>query len=133
MIFQEHSIKNVSFRNRVLRSSVGGRMCAYDGTVTDIWKNFELKFAQGGVGGIISTTFGVNRRRQSPFEYPTISEDRYVTPLEKRIKRITETGCRYIVQIGDPGASTQLSLFSEKQDAVSSSWGFEPLYGYRNF
>jgi len=69
-IFDPITIKNVRFDNRILRSSVGGRMAAYTGVVTDIWRNFERTFANGGVGGIISTTFGINKLRQSPYEYP---------------------------------------------------------------
>ena len=107
MIFEKHRLKNVELRNRILRSSVGGRMAAYNGMVTDVWKNFELKFANGGVGGIISTTFSVNPYRQTPFEYPTICADKFVFPLKKRIAEIQSTGCRYIVQIGDPGAAAQ--------------------------
>lgn len=133
MIFEERTLGNVTFRNRILRSSVGGRMCAYDGTVTDVWRNFELKFARGGVGGIISTTFSTNPRRQSPLEYPTISDKKYVRPLKVAIDAIKGEGCRYIVQIGDPGAATQLSLFPEREDELSSSNGFEPLYGYGSF
>jgi len=67
------AIHNVSFSNRLLRSSVGGRTCNYDGTVTDVWKNFEKRFADGGVGGIISTTFHVNKERLSPPQYPSIA------------------------------------------------------------
>ena len=132
MIFEPRTIKDVTFRNRVLRSSVGGRMAAYDGTVTDVWSNFEQAFADGGVGGIISTTFSTNRRRQTPFEYPSLSEQRFVAPLKRHVAEIKARGCPYIIQIGDPGAATQLSLFGEDADAMSSSSGFEFLYGYRN-
>src|SRR5208337_4830101 len=41
-------------------------------------------------------------------------------------------GCRYILQIGDPGYQTQTSLFSERADQMSSSGGFDLLYGYRD-
>ena len=102
MIFEPRAIKNVTFRNRVLRSSVGGRMAAYDGTVTDVWSNFEQAFADGGVGGIISTTFSTNRRRQTPFEYPSLSEQRFVVPLKRHVAEIKARGCPYIIQIGDP-------------------------------
>ena len=130
MIFEPRTIKDVTFRNRVLRSSVGGRMAAYDGTVTDVWSNFEQAFADGGVGGIISTTFSTNRRRQTPFEYPSLSEQRFVVPLKRHVAEIKARGCPYIIQIGDPGAATQLSLFGEDADAMSSSSGFDFLYGY---
>src|SRR5262249_59711214 len=84
------------------RSWVGGRMAAYTGVVTDIWRNFERTFVNGGVGGIISTTFGINKLRQSPYEYPTLCEDRFVPPLRQRLADIKAGGCKYIIQIGDP-------------------------------
>jgi 2,4-dienoyl-CoA reductase (NADPH2) len=107
-------------------------MAHYDGTVGSVWKNFEKRFAEGGVGGIISTTLNVNSRRKSPLEYPPISEDKYMPPLQRAITEIKATGCRYIVQIGDPGYATQTSLFAEAQDASSASPGFDLIFGYQN-
>jgi 2,4-dienoyl-CoA reductase-like NADH-dependent reductase (Old Yellow Enzyme family) len=132
MIFQPLQIKGVAFKNRILRSSVGGRHAAYNGMVTDTWRNFEKRFAGGGIGGMISTTFNVDPQRQSPLEYPSIADDKYVPQLRQRIGEIQQTGCKYIVQIGDPGAATQTSLFAEPEDSHSSSNGFDLLYGYTN-
>ena len=132
MKFEEPlTIKNVKFRNRILRSSLGGKMANWDGTVTSVWKNFEKRFAEGGVGGLISTTFGVNRARHSPLEYPALSEERFTIPLRPYVKEITAY-CPFIIQIGDPGYATQTSLFAEKQDSRSSSSGFDFAYGYGN-
>lgn len=133
-IFEPFSINNVTFENRVLRSSVGGRTCNYDGTVTDVWKNFEKRFADGGIGAMISTTFIVNQARLSPFQYPCIADDKYIAPLRKYISEIRGSGanCKYIVQIGDPGYSTYVSLFPQEADGASSSPGFELAFGYTN-
>lgn len=133
-IFTRVKINNVWFENRILRSSVGGRTANYDGTVTDVWKNFEKRFADGGIGGIISTTFHVNEDRVSPLQYPSIAKDSYVPYLKKYIAQIrgADGHCKYIVQIGDPGYATYTSLFPERQDAKSSSWGFDLAFGYNN-
>lgn len=132
-IFRPLTINNVRFENRVLRSSVGGRMCNYDGTVTDVWKNFEKRFADGGVGGIVSTTFHVNAGRLSPLQYPSIAEERHVPYLRRYIAQIKEkSDCKYIVQIGDPGYSTYSSLFADNLDAASSSAGFDLAFGYND-
>ena len=134
VIFTPYAINNVQFKNRLLRSSVGGRMSNYDATVTDVWKNFEKRFADGGVGGIISTTFHVNKDRVSPMQYPSIADDRYVPYLGKFIAGIKRDSpdCRYIMQIGDPGYTTYMSLFPEEQDSKSSSSGFDLGFGYNN-
>ena len=131
-IFDVHTIGNVVFKNRLLRSSVGGRTCNYDGTLTDVWKNFERRFAEGGVGGIVSTTFAVDRDRVSPLQYPSLADDRNMRLLERFLPQIKLDGCRYIVQIGDPGYATQTSLFNEPQDALSSSDGWDVTFGYSN-
>jgi 2,4-dienoyl-CoA reductase (NADPH2) len=133
-IFNPFAINSVQFKNRLLRSSVGGRMSNYDATVTDVWKNFEKRFADGGVSGIISTTFHVNKDRVSPMQYPSIAQDRFVPYLRKYIAGIRRDApdCRYIVQIGDPGYTTYMSLFPKEQDSRSSSPGFDFGYGYNN-
>jgi 2,4-dienoyl-CoA reductase-like NADH-dependent reductase (Old Yellow Enzyme family) len=134
VIFTPITINNVQFKNRILRSSIGGRTANYDGTVTDVWKNFEKRFADGGIAGIISTTFHVNKDRVSPLQYPSIADQRYVPYLNKYIAEIKrdEPDCKYIVQIGDPGYATYTSLFPEDQDAKSSSSGFDLAFGYCN-
>jgi 2,4-dienoyl-CoA reductase (NADPH2) len=133
-VFSPFTINNVRFKNRVVRSSVGGRTSNYDGTLTDVWKNFEKRFADGGIAGIISTTFHVNQDRVSPLQYPSIARDEYIPYLRKYIAAIKQDqhDCRYIVQIGDPGYATYTSLFPEEQDSKSSSWGFDLGFGYCN-
>ena len=133
MIYEPLTVNGVRFGNRILRSSVGGRTCNYDGTVTDVWKNFEKRFADGGVGGIISTTFHVNQERLSPPQYPSIAAGKFVPYLRKYIAAIrADADCRYIVQIGDPGYTAYSSLFADEADGKSSSGGFDFAFGYRN-
>ena len=132
MIFEPFTLKGVTFKNRLLRSSMGGRLAYYDGTINGAWKNFELSFAEGGVAGLISATLNVGPQRWSPLEYPQLSNDKFVKPLADGIRRIHALDCRYIIQIGDAGYHTQTSLFSQAQDEKSASNGFDLLYGYRN-
>src|SRR5450631_563799 len=134
VIFTPFTINNVRFKNRILRSSVGGRMSNYDGTLTDVWKNFEKRFADADVAAIISTTFHVNKDRVSPLQYPSIADQKFVPYLKKYIAAIKQDkpDCRYIVQIGDPGYTTYTSLFPEAQDSKSSSPGFDFGFGYNN-
>jgi 2,4-dienoyl-CoA reductase (NADPH2) len=138
-IFRPFELKPwVKFKNRILRSSIGGRTAYYDGTVNNAWANFELGFAEPkgnediGVGGIISATLTVDPDRWAPLEYPAISRDEQIGPLREAIQVIQRRDCRYIIQIGDPGYQTQTSLLSQAADQASSSGGFDLLYGYRN-
>jgi 2,4-dienoyl-CoA reductase (NADPH2) len=131
-IFEPFTVKGVTFKNRLVRSSIGGRTAYYDGTVSNAWKNFELRFAQNGVAGIVSATLNVNARRWSPLEYPQISADKFIKPLADGIAGVHGQGCRYIIQIGDGGSHVQTSLFSQPEDGFGPSSGFDLFYGYRS-
>jgi 2,4-dienoyl-CoA reductase-like NADH-dependent reductase (Old Yellow Enzyme family) len=131
VIFEPITINGVTFSNRLLRSSIGGRTAYYDGTVTNAWKNFELRFAQHGIGGIISATLNVDPERWSPLEYPQISTDEFVHELSEGVAAVQQKDCPYIIQIGDHGYHTQTSLFSEEADQKSASKGFDLIFGYR--
>ncbi|WP_395712079.1 tRNA-dihydrouridine synthase [Reyranella sp.] len=133
MLLQPFRIGNVEFANRILRSSMGGRTCYYDGTVSPAFTHFEKRFADNGVGGIISATISVTEARMSPLEYPTLHDDRYVGPLREAVEEIKSGNtCRYIIQLGDTGAHTHTSLRPQDQDRLSASSFFDLLYGYHN-
>jgi 2,4-dienoyl-CoA reductase (NADPH2) len=132
MIFEPFAIGNVTFKNRLVRSSIGGRTAFYDGTVSNAWKNFELRFAQHGVAAIVSATLNVDPYRWSPLEYPQISNDKFIRHLSEGISAVHAQGCRYIIQIGDGGSHVQTSLFTQDQDSLGPSPGFDLFYGYRS-
>ena len=131
-MFQPFELNSVRFRNRILRSSMGGRGAYYDGTVNNAWKNFEVRFARTGVGAIISATMDVDDKRLSPLEYPKLSHDKFIEPLRRAVRAVQAEGCRYIMQIGDPGGHTQTSLLPQPEDGKSASAWFDLFYGYRN-
>lgn len=131
-IFEPLTINGVELSNRLVRSSIGGRHAYYDGTANPAWARFERRFAEAGVAAIVSATLTVDERRWAPIEFPKISHDRFIRPIAKGVKAVQALGCRYILQIGDPGYHTQASLFPEEQDGVSASSGFDLLYGYRS-
>ncbi len=132
MLSEPLTINQVTLPNRLMRSSIGGRMAYYDGTVNGAWPNFERRFAEGGVGSIISATLTIDERRWSPLEYPKISHDRYIAPLREGVRKVQALGTKYLIQLGDPGYHTQTSLFSQRTDSASASPGFDLLFGYRN-
>lgn len=132
MIFEPFQIKNLHFKNRIVRSSIGGRTSYYDGTVTSAFKNFEKRFAENDVAAIITATISVDDKRASPMEYPKLCDDRFIKPLQDAAKAVQKHDCRYIIQIGDTGGHTHTSLFPQQEDAKSSSTVFDALYGYQN-
>jgi 2,4-dienoyl-CoA reductase (NADPH2) len=132
VIFEPIRVGGIEFRNRILRSSIGGKTAFYNGTVGPAWTNFEKRFAATGVAGIVSATLSVNSRRWAPIEYPMISDDGAIAPLKEAVAEIKALGPRYIIQIGDPGSHTQMGLFPEAEDGASSATHFDLLYGYRS-
>jgi 2,4-dienoyl-CoA reductase-like NADH-dependent reductase (Old Yellow Enzyme family) len=133
-IFDAFAINGVTLRSRVLRSSLGGRLAYYDGTPTPAWRNFERRFArpENRLGAIISATIGVDDRRLSPLEYPKIGDSYSLEPLASGVRAVQAEGCRYIVQLGDPGGHTHTSLFPEEADGKSASAWTDLYYGYRD-
>ena len=61
-IFQPLRFRNLEVKNRVFRSSISGRFDNYDGSGTDVRLRWDLKFARGGVGAIISSNTPVHPR-----------------------------------------------------------------------
>ena len=133
-IFDPFTINGVTFRSRILRSSLGGRMAYYDGTISPVFKNFERQFAKAEnlLGGIISATIDVDEKRCSPLEYPKLTKATPIEPLKEVVAKVRAEGCRYIVQIGDPGGHTQTSMLPDEADGKSASAFFDLYYGYRN-
>lgn len=127
-------INQVKLKNRVLRSSLGGQLAGADGSVTNIWRNFERRFAkESGVAGLISATVSVDNDRYSPLYYPNLAFEHNLEPLRQALREIKDgTDCAYIVQLGDPGAHAQTSLLPQREDAKSASPVFDLLYGYSN-
>ena len=61
-IFQPLKFKNLTVKNRIFRSNISGRFDNYDGSGNQARINWEVKFAKGGVGGIMSSFVPVQIR-----------------------------------------------------------------------
>ncbi len=98
MIFEPITIKGVTFKNRILRSSMGGRMSYFDGSPSPAWARFETRFAEAGVAAVISTTISVDDRRCAPLNYPKISQDRFIPAFAAGVSSVQRmaaaTSCR---------------------------------------
>jgi len=124
-------IGELHLKNRLVRSSIGGKFGYYDGSPTAAWVNFERRFARTGVAALISPTVSVSEDRYSPLNYLKIADDRFIAPLRADVARIKAgSDVAYCLQIGDPGYQCQTSLFTQDEDTKSSSWTFDLLYGY---
>ena len=76
VIFQPLKFKNLTVKNRVFRSNIAGRFDNYDGSGNQARINWEVKFAKGGVGAIISSFVPVQIRGRIMPNYATIDTRR---------------------------------------------------------
>ena len=83
-MFQPLQFRNLTIKNRIVRSNVAGRFDNYDGSGTQTRINWELKFARGGVGAIISSFVPVHIRGRIVPNYATIDCDERI-PFWKKL------------------------------------------------
>ena len=74
-IFEPLRFRNLTVKNRIFRSSTGGRWDTYDGSGTQTRINWDLKTARGGVGAIISSHAPVHPRGRLLPGYALIDRD----------------------------------------------------------
>ncbi|MEZ5855474.1 MAG: NADH:flavin oxidoreductase [Hyphomicrobiaceae bacterium] len=91
--------RNLTLKNRLLRSSISGRFDLEDGTPTPTRANWEAMFAEGGVGAIITSYVPVLMSGRIIAGYATIHEDRLIAPWQRIARRVHDHGCKIIMQL----------------------------------
>jgi 2,4-dienoyl-CoA reductase-like NADH-dependent reductase (Old Yellow Enzyme family) len=98
-IFEPLRLGPLTVENRILRSSVAGRFDNYDGSGTEVRINWDVKFARGGVGAIISSNAPVDERGHIVPGYAYLDSDASVPFWRELGRRVHEHDCPYIVQL----------------------------------
>src|ERR671925_320926 len=129
VIFEPLRFRNLTVKNRIFRSSTGGRWDNYDGSGTQTRINWDLKTARGGVGAIISSHAPVQPRGRLLPGYALIDRDDRVPFWRELIHRIHEHDCKYILQLAHAGRERIIGGF-EFPKGVSSTDKPEPLNGF---
>jgi 2,4-dienoyl-CoA reductase-like NADH-dependent reductase (Old Yellow Enzyme family) len=128
-IFEPLEFRNLTVKNRILRSNLSGRFDLYDGTGTQARINWELKFARGGVGAIVSSWCGVNLRGRIVPNYASIDSDARVPFWRELGERVHEHGCKFILQLAHAGRQRDIPGF-EVAKGLSSTDRADPLHGF---
>jgi len=102
-IFTPLEFRNLTVKNRILRANVAGRFDHYDGTGTQARINWELRFARGGVGAIVSSWCGVHRRGFIVPGYASIESDGRIPFWRELGRRVHEHDCPFILQLAFGG------------------------------
>jgi 2,4-dienoyl-CoA reductase-like NADH-dependent reductase (Old Yellow Enzyme family) len=129
VIFQPLSFKNLTVKNRIFRSNISGRFDNYDGSGTQARINWEVKFARGGVGAIISSFVPVHPRGRIIPNYATIVSDDRIPFWRALGAAVHEHDCKFILQLSHGGRQRDIPDL-EHPKGQSSTDKKDPLHGF---
>ena len=128
ILFEPLTFRSLTVKNRIFRSNISGRFDNFDGSGNQARINWELKFARGGVGAIVSSFVPVQMRGRIVPNYATIDRDERVPFWRELGKRVHEHDCRFILQLSHGGRQRDVSGF-EYPTGHSSTSRREPIHG----
>ena len=128
VLFEPLRFPTFEVKNRVFRSSLAGRFNNYDGTGTQTHVNWDLRFARGGVGAIISSNAPVHPRGLIVPNYAHIDRDETIPFWRELVRRVHEHDCRYLVQLAFSGRQRDLGGI-QFEKGWSSTDKPEPIHG----
>ena len=130
VLFTPIRLGPLEVKNRLFRSSIAGRFDNYNGSGTPVRINWDVKFARGGVGAIISSNAPVSIRGRLVPGYALADSDDKIPFWREVGRRIHEHDCKYILQLAHAGRE-RLSRGIEYETGLSSTSRLEPLNGYQ--
>jgi 2,4-dienoyl-CoA reductase (NADPH2) len=129
LLFEPLRFRSLAVKNRIFRSNISGRFDNYNGSGTQTRINWELKFARGGVGAIISSFVPVSIRGRIIPNYATIDRDDRIPFWRELGRRVHEFDCKYILQLSHAGRQRDIPGI-EFEKGLSSTAKPEPLNGF---
>lgn len=119
VIFSPLRFRNLTVKNRLLRSSITGRLDNYDGSGSQARVNWEEKFARGGVGAICTAHVPVHVNGRILPNIAFIDRDSLVPFWRRVTDRVHAHDCKLIMQLSHSG---------RQQDVGGiENWGRKPL------
>jgi 2,4-dienoyl-CoA reductase (NADPH2) len=131
VLFEPLRFRNLTVKNRILRSNVSGRFDNYDGSGTRARINWEEKFARGGVGAIVSSYVPVHVRGRILPNYATIDRDERVPFWRAVGEAVHAHDCAFILQLSHSGRQQDVGGVENRGlKALSSTSKPEPFHGF---
>ena len=129
VIFQPLTFRNLTVKNRVFRSNIAGRFDNYDGSGNQARINWEVKFAKGGVGAIISSFVPVHPRGRIIPNYATIDRDGRIPFWRAVGAAVHAHDCKFIMQLSHGGRQRDIPdlLYAKGQSSTDKK---DPLHGF---
>src|SRR6187402_3279737 len=128
-LFQPLHFRNLELKNRLIRSNVSGRFDNYDGSGNRARINWETRFAQGGVGAIISSFVPVHGRGRILPNYAMIDDDNKIPFWREVGQRVHDHGCKFILQLSHGGRQRDIAGI-EYPESWSSTSKPDALHGF---
>src|SRR6185436_15104043 len=110
-------------------SNIAGRFDNYDGSGNQARINWELKFARGGVGGIITSFVPVHGMGRILPNYARIDSDDKIPFWRELASAVHEHDCRLFIQLSHSGRQRDLPSLEYPGPAISSTAQTEDLHG----
>lgn len=107
-IFQPLTINSLTLKNRIVRSSLGGRVDYYDGSMSEARIAWDARFARGGISAIISSNAGIRTDGIAVPGYASIDHDRTIPSWRTLVSEVHRHDCRYIIQLHFSGRQRDL-------------------------
>jgi 2,4-dienoyl-CoA reductase-like NADH-dependent reductase (Old Yellow Enzyme family) len=131
VIFEPLQFRNLTIKNRIMRSNISGRFDNYDGSGSQARINWEEKFARGGVGAIVSSFVPISIRGRILPSYATIDRDDRVPFWRKLGETVHRHDCKFILQLSHAGRQQDMAgIENYGRKALSSTSQTEPLHGF---
>lgn len=121
ILFEPINIRNLTLRNRFVRSATYDGCCGPDGRVTEKQVKLFEDLADGGVGLIVSGIAHVHASGQiSPFQN-AIDHDDAIPGLQRLTRAVHERGAKIVVQLFHAGREAARFLKPKGESAIAPS------------
>jgi 2,4-dienoyl-CoA reductase (NADPH2) len=133
VIFQPLQMRNLTLKNRLVRSSMSGRIDNYDGSGTLARINFEKRFAAGGVAAIISSHVPIDVRGRVLPNYALLDKDARIPFWHALIEQVHRYDCKFIMQLAYAGRQRDIAGIENRYRlALGATSTVDAFHGLRS-
>ena len=103
-VLKQVTLKNISVKNRVVRSATNDYAGNTDGTITDYQIDICRELAKNEVGLLFTANFYVSDSGKADRFQNSIDDDCYISGMKKLTGAVHEHDCKIVAQISHAGA-----------------------------